>query len=86
MDKWSLWSPCGASLMGQLVKNLPAMQETSVQSLGQEDPLEKGSDTHCSVLGLPGGSAGEESACMCWADSLPVWEQFQGKMGSIPEF
>ena len=47
----------------QLVKNLPAMQETSVQSLAQEDPLEKGSDTHCSVLGLPGDSAGEESAC-----------------------
>ena len=32
----------GASLMAQLVKNLPAMQETPVQFLGQEDPLEKG--------------------------------------------
>ena len=31
-----------ASLVAQLVKNLPAMQETPVQSLGQEDPLEKG--------------------------------------------
>ena len=31
-----------ASLVAQLVKNLPAMQETSVQFLGQEDPLEKG--------------------------------------------
>ena len=31
-----------ASLVAQLVKNLPAMQETWVQSLGQEDPLEKG--------------------------------------------
>ena len=31
-----------ASLIGQLVKNLPAMQETLVQFLGQEDPLEKG--------------------------------------------
>ena len=32
----------GVSLMGQTVKNLPALQETWVQSLGQEDPLEKG--------------------------------------------
>ena len=31
-----------ASLVGQLVKNLPAMQETPVRFLGQEDPLEKG--------------------------------------------
>ena len=31
-----------ASLIAQLVKNLPAMQETLVQSLGREDPLEKG--------------------------------------------
>ena len=35
--------PCdGASLVAQLVKNLPAMQETQVGFLGQEDPLEKG--------------------------------------------
>ena len=33
-----------------MVKNLPAMQETWVQSLGQEDPLEKGMATHSSVL------------------------------------
>ena len=33
---------CGASLIAQLVKNLPAMQETLVRFLGQEDPLEKG--------------------------------------------
>ena len=36
--------------MTQLVKNLPAMQETWVQSLGWEDPLEKGKDTHSSIL------------------------------------
>ena len=35
----------GASLVTQMVKNLPAMKETWVQSLGQEDPLEKGMDT-----------------------------------------
>ena len=33
-----------------MVKNLPAMQETWVQSLGQEDSLEKGMATHCSIL------------------------------------
>ena len=37
-------------LIAQLVKNLPAMQETWVQSLGWEDPLEKGKATHSSIL------------------------------------
>ena len=44
---------CWASLVTQLVKNPPAMQETSVQSLGWEDPLEKREATHSSILGLP---------------------------------
>ena len=38
------------SLIAQLVKNLPTMQETWVQSLGWEYPLEKGKATHSSVL------------------------------------
>ena len=38
------------SLVAQLVKNPPAMQETSVWSLGWEDPLEKGKATHSSIL------------------------------------
>ena len=38
------------SLMAQLVKNVPAVQETWVQSLGWEDPMEKGTATHCSIL------------------------------------
>ena len=37
-------------MVAQTVKNLPAMQEAEVQSLGQEDPLEKGMATHSSVL------------------------------------
>ena len=37
-------------LVAQTVKNLPALQETRVQSLDQEDPLEKGMATHSSVL------------------------------------
>ena len=36
--------------MPQMVKNLPAMQETEVQSLGQEDPLEKGVATQSCIL------------------------------------
>ena len=44
-----------ASLVAQLVNNLPAMRETWVQSLGWEDPLEKGMATHSSILawGIP---------------------------------
>ena len=38
------------SLVAQLVKNLSAMRETWVQSLGWEDPLEKGKATHSSIL------------------------------------
>ena len=40
----------GASLMTQMIKNLPIMQETWVLSLGQEDRLEKGMATHSSIL------------------------------------
>ena len=39
-----------ASLVAQMVKNLPAMQETWVQSLGSKDPLEKGMATQSSTL------------------------------------
>ena len=40
----------GFSLVAQMVKTLPAMQETQVQPLGWEDPLEKGMATHSSIL------------------------------------
>ena len=43
---WNL----GASLVAQMVKNLPPMQETWAQSQGQEDPLEKKMATHSSIL------------------------------------
>ena len=49
-----------AFLIAQLVKNLPAMQEAWVRSLGQEDPLEKEMATHSSILAwripMDGGS------------------------------
>ena len=44
---WRIW----ASLVVQTVKNLPAMQKTCVQSLGWEDPLEKGMATYSNILG-----------------------------------
>ena len=62
----------GASLVIQLVKNPPAMQETLVQFLGQEDPLEKDRITTPVFLGFPGGSDSKESACNV------------GDLGSIP--
>ena len=40
----------GASLVAQMVKNPPAVWDTHVQSLGREDPLEKGRATHSSIL------------------------------------
>ena len=46
VNRGSLW----ASLVAQTVKNLPAMWETWVGSSGQEDTLEKGMATHCSIL------------------------------------
>ena len=48
-----------ASLVAQLVKNPPAMWETWVRSLGQEDPLEEGKATHSSILA--GESHGQRS-------------------------
>ena len=39
-----------AYLLARMVQNPPAMQETQVQSLGREDPLEKGMGTHTSIL------------------------------------
>ena len=58
---------CWASLVAQMVKNPPAMQETWVQSLGQDDLLEKGMSTHSSILAwrIP------------WTEE-PGWLQFMG--------
>ena len=52
MSYWSLEisQSVRASLVAQMVKNLPAMLETWVKSLGWKDPLEKGTATHSSIL------------------------------------
>ena len=48
LASWTAW--IWASLVAQMVKNLPAVQETGVQSLGRWDPLENGMETHSSIL------------------------------------
>ena len=50
---WFCLSQERASLIAQLVKNPPAMQETPFRFLGRKDLLEKGQATHSSILGLP---------------------------------
>ena len=46
----SIFETKGTSLVAQTLKNLPAMQETWIQSLGQDERLEKGMATHSSIL------------------------------------
>ena len=48
-----LWKTRELNVVAQLVKNLPAMQETRIQFLIREDPLEKDWTTHSSTLGFP---------------------------------
>ena len=52
-DKYLIFGPTSlfkASLVAQMVKNLPAIQETQVQPLSQEDPLEEDMATHSSIF------------------------------------
>ena len=46
----TLWSPLLPSLRAQMVKNLPAVWESWIRSLGRDNPLEKGMATHSSIL------------------------------------
>ena len=74
-------------LIGQLVKNLPAMQETPVWSLGWEDPLEKGKATCSRFLWLPYGSGGKESACNAGdLGSIPGLGRSPGEVKGYPVF
>ena len=68
LNDWIVFLLSRASPVAQMVKNLPAMQETWVQSLGREDSLEKGMATHSSILTWripgteePGGLQSRES-------------------------
>ena len=64
--------PSCASLVVQRLKCLPAMWETWVQSLGQEDPLEKETATHSSIL--PGESHGRRSLVGCSPRGRKEWD------------
>ena len=68
----TVYASLRATLIAQLVKNPPAMQETPVQFLGWEDPLEKDRLPTPVFLGFPCGSAGKESTCNA------------GDLGSVP--
>ena len=73
-----------------MVRNLPAMGETEVQSLGLEDPLEKGMATHSSILawripwteepGSPGGASGKEPAYQCRRHKRRNFDPWVGKI------
>ena len=67
-----------ASLLVQLVKNLPAMQATPVPFLGWEDPLEKGQSTHFSILGLPSWISWKRIHLQCGRPGFNPW------VGRIP--
>ena len=68
----TVYASLRATLIAQLVKNPPAMQETPVQFLGPEDPLENDRLPTPVFLGFPCGSAGKESASNAGdLDSVP---------------
>ena len=74
-----------ASLIAQLIKNLPAMQETLVQFLGQEDAWRKDRLPTPVFLGVPCGSAGKESACSVGdLGSIPGLGRFPGEGKGYP--
>ena len=66
----------GASLLAQMVKNLPATWEKRAQSLGQEDPLEKGMATHSGILAWRIPWTGEPAGYSPWGcKELDMTEQ-----------
>ena len=66
------------ALVAQLVQNPPAMQETPVRFLSQEDPLEKGKATHSSILGLPLWLSWQRLCLQCRRPGFDPW------FGKIP--
>ena len=85
MSKNNVFSICMASLVAQLVKNPPAMQETPVRFLGPEDCWRRDRLSTPVFLGLPGGSAGKESACNVGdLDSIHELGAFPGEGEGCP--
>ena len=88
IDKWcfsfffilSVSPLVGASLIAQLVKNLPSLQETLVRFLGQEDPWRRDRLSTPVFLGFLCGSSGKESACNVGdLDSIPGLGRYPGE-------
>ena len=77
--------PFGASLVVQTVKNLPAMWETWVRSLGWEDPLEKGMATHSIILAYRIPGTGSQTVRQDWVTYTftMISVRFQGKPFNI---
>ena len=74
-----------ASLIVQLVKNQPAMQETLFRFLGREDPLKKDRLSTPVLLAFPCGSAGKESTCkMEDLGLIPALRRFPGEVKGYP--
>ena len=82
-------------LVAQTVKNLPAMQETGVRPLGQEDPLEKGMAAHFSILawripwtGEPGRLQfmGLKRVGHSWETTISLFMKYQGDQGWTVRF
>ena len=72
------------SVVAQMVKHLPTMQETRVQSLGQKDSLEKGKTTHYSILAW--GISWTEKAMAPHSSTLAwkiIWMEEPGKLQSM---
>ena len=73
-----------ASLVAQIVNNLPVMRGTQFKSLGWEDPLEKEMAIHCSILGgFPCGASSKETVCQCRRHETQVWSM--GREDSLEE-
>ena len=77
IDKTALWKR-RASLITQLVKSPPAIQETPVCFLGREDPIEKGQTTYSSILGLALQLSWERIHLQCRRPGFNPW------VGKIP--
>ena len=60
--------------MAHMVKNLPAMQETQLQSLGWKDPLEKGVATHCSLFAWRRPQIEEPGGLQCMGSQSQTWQ------------
>ena len=75
----------GASLVAQMVKNLPAMQETLVQFVGWKIPWRRDRLPTPVFLGFTGGSEGKETACDAGdLDSIPGLGRSPGEGNSYP--